>query len=102
MIALTHFSTGKRIALNIDLIEKVEETPDTVITLTNGSRYLVAETLDQIVAKSVEMRAQVMYMAHHLGTPPDGQRLRLVHSVSDPAPAPADDGSGNLTPDGTP
>lgn len=89
MIALTHFGTGKRIALNVDLIEKVEETPDTVITLTNGTRYLVAETLDQIIDKSIEVKARAMNLAHHLEPAADGQRLRLVHNVSDaPHPEP--------------
>ncbi len=79
MIALTHFGSGKRIALNVDLIEKIEETPDTVITLTNGTRYLVQETMDEIIDRSIEARARAIYLAQLL---PDqyqqGQRLRLL------------------------
>src|SRR5215472_8353013 len=60
MIALTHFGSGNRIALNVDLIEKIEETPDTVITLTNGTRYLVQETLDEIIERSIEVRARAI------------------------------------------
>lgn len=78
MIALTHFGSGNRIALNVDLIEKIEETPDTVITLTNGTRYLVQESLDEIIAKSVEARARAIYVSQHLPEHVDGQRLRLV------------------------
>ena len=78
MIALTHFGSGNRIALNVDLIEKIEETPDTVITLTNGTRYLVQESLDEIIAKSVEARARAIYVSQHLPEHADGQRLRLV------------------------
>ncbi len=78
MIALSHFGNGKRIALNVDLIEKVEETPDTVITLTNGARYLVQESLDEIIDKSIEVRARSLYMAQHLPDPRDRQGLRLL------------------------
>ena len=60
MIALTHFGSGNRIALNVDLIEKIEETPDTVITLTNGTRYLVQESLDEIIEMSIEVRARAI------------------------------------------
>jgi flagellar protein FlbD len=49
MISLTRFHNGERIAVNVDLIERVEETPDTVVTLTNGNRYIVQQSLDEIV-----------------------------------------------------
>ena len=38
MISLTRFSSGERIAINPDLIERIEEIPDTVVTMTNGNR----------------------------------------------------------------
>jgi flagellar protein FlbD len=78
MIALTHFGSGNRIALNVDLIEKVEETPDTVITLTNGTRYLVQESLDEIIARSVEARARAIFVSQHLPDQGEPGRLRLV------------------------
>ena len=78
MIALTHFGSGNRIALNVDLIEKIEETPDTVITLTNGARYLVQESIEEIIEKSVEARARVNYAAQQMPEPAEGHRLRLV------------------------
>ncbi len=78
MIALTHFGSGKRIVLNVDLIEKVEETPDTVITLTNGTRYLVQETLDEIIERSIEARARAIHLSQHLPDACTGHRLRLV------------------------
>lgn len=78
MIVLTHFGKGNRIALNVDLIEKIEETPDTVITLTNGARYLVQDSLDEIIEKSIEVRARVLHMAQHMDSPSDNQRFRLL------------------------
>ena len=83
MISLSHFGNGNRIALNVDLIEKVEETPDTVITLTNGARYLVEETIDEIIEKSAQARAHVVYLAQNLGKNPSERRLRLVREEPD-------------------
>ena len=42
MIDVTRLN-GKEITLNCDLIEIVEETPDTVITLTTGKKIIVKE-----------------------------------------------------------
>ena len=83
MISLTHFSNGNRIALNVDLIEKIEETPDTVITLTNGARYLVQESIDEIVEKSLEARARVLQMSRSMPEHGEGQRLRLVRGATE-------------------
>ncbi len=35
--------------INADLIETIEATPDTVITLVNGHRYVVEEPVDKVV-----------------------------------------------------
>lgn len=42
--------------LNSDLIEHVQATPDTVITLTNGHNYLVLEPPETVVDKMIEYR----------------------------------------------
>lgn len=42
MIELTKLN-DKKITLNCDLIEIIEETPDTVITLTTGKKIIVKE-----------------------------------------------------------
>ena len=40
---------GSRFLLNVDLIERLDETPDTVITLVNGRTYVVAEPVDEVL-----------------------------------------------------
>jgi flagellar protein FlbD len=47
------------VVLNSDLIEHVEETPDTVITLTNGQIVRVRETADQVIERVVEFRRRI-------------------------------------------
>ncbi len=55
MILLTKLNSAP-IAVNSDLIEYVEETPDTVITFTNNDRIIVQERMDEIIEKIVQYR----------------------------------------------
>jgi len=57
MIRLTRIN-GTELLLNEQFIETAEQTPDTVVTMQNGHRYLVQETLDDIVEKSVMFRRE--------------------------------------------
>ncbi len=59
MIRLTRLN-GSVFSLNPDLIHRAEETPDTVLTLIDGSRYVVVEGLDQLVDLVVGYRARVV------------------------------------------
>lgn len=57
MIKLTKFKTNDHdFVLNSDLIETIEETPDTVITLTNGKKLIVSEPMDEIVRRVMDFR----------------------------------------------
>ena len=42
--------------LNSDLIEHIDMTPDTVITLSSGQKYMVLETAEEIVDKIIHFR----------------------------------------------
>ena len=55
MIEVTRFS-GAAMVLSADLIETVEATPDTVITLTSGKKLLVKEPVDEVVRRVIEFR----------------------------------------------
>ncbi|HEY8342564.1 MAG TPA: flagellar FlbD family protein [Calditerricola sp.] len=50
MILLTRLN-GSQFSLNAFLIETVEETPDTVITLVNGKKYIVRESMAEVVER---------------------------------------------------
>jgi flagellar protein FlbD len=58
MIRLTRLS-HMEIVLNSDLIEHIDVTPDTVITLTTGQILRVLETADEVVDRIVEFRRRV-------------------------------------------
>ncbi len=55
MIVLTKINNNL-IAVNSDLIEYIEETPDTVITLTNGDRVVIQEGMTEIIEKVVQYK----------------------------------------------
>lgn len=50
---------GQRVALNPDLIETVEEMPDTTIRLVSGENILVRETLNEIIELTIRYRRRV-------------------------------------------
>lgn len=52
MIKLTRLN-GKEFIVNSDLIEFIEATPDTVITLVNDKKIIVSEEIDTVVNKIV-------------------------------------------------
>ena len=47
MIELTELN-GKKIILNAELIEMVEETPDTVVSFSNGKKIIVKESRQEV------------------------------------------------------
>jgi flagellar protein FlbD len=59
MIKLTRISNA-RLILNSDLIEHIDETPDTVITLISGQKLMVTESAAEIVEKVIEYRRSVL------------------------------------------
>ncbi len=50
---------GSQIVLNSDLIEFIEATPDTVISLSTGKKMIVKETVQDVVDRIIEFRKQV-------------------------------------------
>ncbi|GAB3861314.1 flagellar FlbD family protein [Dactylosporangium cerinum] len=65
MILLTRLN-GPVFALNPDLVERADCTPDTVVTLVDGTKYLIAESLPELVALIRQYRAQVVVDAQQL------------------------------------
>jgi flagellar protein FlbD len=58
MIEVTRLR-GSKVVLNAELIETIEETPDTVITLTSGKRYIVSESSDEIIQLVIEYKKKI-------------------------------------------
>ena len=58
MICLTRLNAAPMV-LNSDLIEHIEVTPDTVITLTTGQIIRVRETAEEVVQRVVDFRRRI-------------------------------------------
>ncbi|WP_432830403.1 flagellar FlbD family protein [Dactylosporangium sp. CA-092794] len=83
MILLTRLN-GPVFALNPDLIERADCTPDTVITLVDGTKYLVAESLPEVVALIRQYRASVVAEAQNLaGQTPDERAAAAAERVKE-------------------
>ena len=59
MIEVTRLN-GTQILVNADLIELVEETPDTVITFTTGRKIIVKESRQQIKSLVKSYKWEIM------------------------------------------
>jgi flagellar protein FlbD len=59
MIQLTRLNHVPLI-VNSDLIEHVEVTPDTVVALTTGQKFLVLESAEDVVEKVIQFRRAIL------------------------------------------
>ena len=79
MIRVTRLN-GERFALNPDLIERVEAHPDTVAFLVDGTKYVVKESVDEMLLEIREYRAGILATSYEMDrgeyrpaeTAPDG------------------------------
>ena len=58
MICLTRFNNSKYY-LNAELIQSLESTPDTVITLTNGQKIVVKDSLADVISQFIHYKRLV-------------------------------------------
>jgi flagellar protein FlbD len=58
VIDVTRFN-DTQFVLNAELIQTIEETPDTVITLTTGTKYVVKETCEEIKKKVLNYKRSI-------------------------------------------
>ena len=65
MIALTRLN-GHPVMVNSDLIEALEETPDTVVTLVSGNKFIVRDSMLEVQRKIIEFKRKIY------GPPGDG------------------------------
>lgn len=76
MIGLTRVN-GTRCRIDPDSIQRVEAHPDTVVFLTDGVRYRVVETVDEVIDRIRNARAGVVAACYVLDRGEDPDPLRL-------------------------
>lgn len=62
MVKLTRLNNTILI-VNADLVEFLESTPDTIVTLTTGRKIVVRETVEEIIDKVVAYKRRFMALA---------------------------------------
>ncbi|HOM02063.1 MAG TPA: flagellar FlbD family protein [Acetivibrio sp.] len=58
MIKLTKLN-GKTFVLNSELIEFIEQTPDTIISTTTGKKIVVVESVEEVVEKVLQYKRKI-------------------------------------------
>ena len=62
---------GTMIVVNADIIESIQASPDTVLNLATGNRFIVKNSVDDVVAKIIEYKKKV-YADHKCVNPIQG------------------------------
>jgi flagellar protein FlbD len=52
---------GSELVINADLIETIEATPDTVVTLTTGKKIVVADSVESIIERVVGYKQTIFH-----------------------------------------
>ena len=92
MILVTRLN-GSPFAVNPDLLERVEPTPDTVLTLIDGTKYIVTESVTEVIALVRDFRASVVVAARAMPAEPAedparDERPPHLHVAPEPAAEP--------------
>lgn len=71
MIVITRIN-DKPLTINCELIEFIEEVPDTLITMTTGRKIIAQESVDEVIDKVVKYK-QKLFSGVVVNPPPDYQ-----------------------------
>lgn len=58
MIKVTRMN-GCELVVNAELIEAIECTPDTVLTLTNGKKFVLKDSVEDVIEKVIAYRKSI-------------------------------------------
>lgn len=58
-----HRINEKEIVINAEMIMTVEAIPDTVISLYDGNKFVVKESIDEVTRKVIEYKGQIQVEA---------------------------------------
>lgn len=86
MIIVTRLD-GRHFAVNPDLIGRIFESPDTILVMADGARFIVTEPMAEVIEKIARFRAQVISIAYHGDGGPakhPSPRLSIIHPSGSP------------------
>jgi flagellar protein FlbD len=96
MIVVTRLNESQ-FAVNPDLIERIHASPDTTLVMVDGAKFIVTESMAEVIEKIAAYRARVIALAHDLPaagpTRPNGTpQLGLVPPANEDARESGHDG----------
>jgi flagellar protein FlbD len=74
---------GPRFGVNPDLLLRIDSAPDTILTLIDGTKYIVSESMDEVIEQVVAHRALLLARAQQLQTRGPERALHGVGRESD-------------------
>ena len=77
MIVVTRLN-GPQFGVNPDLLQRIDSAPDTILTLIDGTKYIVEESMSEVIELVNEHRSQLLARAHDikLFAPPTVELVR--------------------------
>jgi flagellar protein FlbD len=91
VIVVTRLNGGM-FGVNPDLIQRIDSAPDTILTLIDGTKLIVEESMDEVIARVNEHRARILARSREL----QALSSEAVHAVPRPVAGP----DGATPPDG--
>lgn len=92
MIIVTRLN-GAQFGVNPDLLQRVDSAPDTILTLIDGTKYIVKESMVEVIARVNEHRAHLLARAQEIQAAPP-PTVELVRD--EPLAATADDDADSV------
>lgn len=80
MITVTRLN-GPQLAVNPDLIQRIESTPDTILTLIDGSKYVIAESPAEVADRIITFRAMVVARTMRIAEQEDASRFDAANAT---------------------
>jgi flagellar protein FlbD len=82
MIVVTRLNDSQ-FAINPYLIERIHENPDTTLVMVDGAKYIVRETMVEVIELVARYRSRIVSLAYDEAPARDSERtLELVPAVS--------------------
>ena len=95
MIVVTRLGGGE-FGVNPDLIQRIDSAPDTILSLIDGTKYIIAEPMADVIARINEHRARILARAQEIQLQ---RHIELVPDLpGDDERDGADDNGGPLAP----
>ncbi|GHG55858.1 hypothetical protein GCM10011331_22830 [Flavimobilis marinus] len=59
---------GPKFAVNPDLVQRIDSAPDTILTLVDGTKYILAESMSEVIELITDFRSQLIARAQAIQT----------------------------------